>query len=158
MARNAFALFVGLVFGLGLCLSGMYDPSKVIGFLDLAGPWDPSLALVMGGAIIVALPAFALARRRRVAPLGEEIDLPNARIIDAPLAAGAAIFGVGWGLSGVCPAPGIVDVGFLSPAAMIFVAGMVAGMLIWRAAGGLRLNGSSPRFGLDGGAVVGTKK
>jgi uncharacterized protein len=158
MARNAFALFVGLVFGLGLCVSGMYDPSKVIGFLDLAGNWDPSLALVMGGAIIVALPAFALARRRSVAPFSDEIDLPNARMIDAPLAAGAAIFGVGWGLSGVCPAPGIVDVGFLSAAAMIFVSGMVAGMLIWRAAGGLRLNGSLLGFGLDDGAVVDAKK
>src|SRR5271157_2675960 len=92
--------FVGLLFGLGLCLSGMVQPAKVLGFLDLAGAWDPSLALVMGGAIAVAAPAFALARRRRAAWLGGEIELPKATAIDAPLALGALIFGVGWGLAG----------------------------------------------------------
>ena len=139
MKRNALALVVGLIFGLGLCLSGMSEPTKVLGFLDLTGAWDPSLAFVMGGAIALALPAFALARRRRVNWLGGDIDVPNLRAIDAPLLLGAAIFGVGWGLAGVCPGPGIVDVGFLSPSAMIFVAAMAAGMLLWRVAGGLRL-------------------
>jgi uncharacterized membrane protein YedE/YeeE len=139
--RNALALVVGLIFGLGLCLSGMVQPAKVLGFLDLAGAWDPSLALVMGGAIAVAAPAFALARRRRVAWLGGEIDLPKATAIDAPLALGALIFGVGWGLAGVCPAPGVVDVGFLSPSAMIFVAAMAIGMLVSRLAD-LRLRGA----------------
>jgi hypothetical protein len=139
MQRNALALVVGLIFGIGLCLSGMNNPAKITGFLDLAGAWDPSLAFVMGGAIVVALPAFVLARRRRVNWLGGDIDMPGVRAIDAPLLLGAAIFGVGWGLAGVCPGPGIVDVGFLSPSAMIFVAAMAAGMLIWRVTGGLGL-------------------
>ena len=139
--RNAAALIVGLVFGIGLCLSGMSEPSKVLGFLDLAGAWDPSLAFVMAGAIAVAAPAFALARRRRVNWLGGDIDLPKARAIDAPLALGALIFGVGWGLAGVCPAPGIVDIGFFSPSAMVFVAAMAIGMLVSRLAD-LRLRGA----------------
>jgi uncharacterized membrane protein YedE/YeeE len=134
MKRNTLALAVGLVFGLGLCLSGMYQPAKVIGFLDLAGDWDPSLAFVMGGAIAAAAPAFALARRRRAAWLGGAIDLPTAQAIDAPLVVGSAIFGVGWGLAGVCPAPGVVDLGFFSPSAMIFVAAMAIGMLASRLA------------------------
>jgi uncharacterized membrane protein YedE/YeeE len=141
MARNALGLIVGLIFGLGLCLSGMYEPAKVTGFLDLAGRWDPSLAFVMGGAIAVALPAFALARRRASAWIGVPIDLPTKRAIDAPLVVGAAIFGVGWGLAGVCPAPGVVDLGFLSPGAAIFVAAMAAGMLTWRAVADRRLPG-----------------
>jgi hypothetical protein len=141
MTRNALGLIVGLIFGLGLCLSGMYEPAKVTGFLDLAGRWDPSLAFVMGGAIAVALPAFALARRRASAWIGVPIDLPTKRAIDAPLVVGAAIFGVGWGLAGVCPAPGVVDLGFLSPGAAIFVAAMAAGMLTWRAVADRRLPG-----------------
>ena len=141
MKRNIFALAVGLIFGLGLCLSGMYEPAKVTGFLDLAGLWDPSLAFVMGGAIVVALPAFLLARRRSAAWIGGAIDLPTARAIDAPLVVGSAIFGVGWGLGGVCPAPGVVDLGFFSPGAAIFVVAMAAGMLVYRAAAGRRLPG-----------------
>jgi uncharacterized membrane protein YedE/YeeE len=141
MKRNIFALVVGLIFGLGLCLSGMYQPAKVIGFLDLAGNWDPSLAFVMGGAIVVALPAFLLARRRSAAWIGGAIDLPTAHAIDAPLVVGSAIFGIGWGLAGVCPAPGVVDLGFFSPGAAIFVASMAVGMLIYRAAAGRRLPG-----------------
>ena len=112
----------------------MSEPSKVLGFLDLAGAWDPSLAFVMGGAIAVAAPAFALARRRRVDWLGGDIELPRTRAIDAPLALGALAFGVGWGLAGVCPAPGIVDIGFASPSALIFVAAMAIGMLASRLA------------------------
>ena len=95
--RNAIAGVVGLAFGLGLCLSGMNEPTKVLAFLDLAGDWDPSLAFVMGGAIALALPAFALARRRRIDWSGQPIDWPGRREIDAPLALGALIFGVGWG-------------------------------------------------------------
>ena len=86
MKRNLFALAVGLIFGLGLCLSGMYEPAKVTGFLDLAGLWDPSLAFVMGGAIVVALPAFLIARRRSAAWIGGAIELPTAQAIDAPMA------------------------------------------------------------------------
>ena len=137
MKRNIFALGAGLIFGLGLCLSGMYEPAKVIGFLDLAGNWDPSLAFVMGGAIVVALPAFLLARRRSAAWVGGAIDLPTARTIDAPLVVGSAVFGIGWG----CPAPGVVDLGFFSPGAAVFVAAMAAGMLIHRAAASRRLPG-----------------
>jgi hypothetical protein len=141
MKRNLFALAVGLIFGLGLCLSGMYEPAKVTGFLDLAGLWDPSLAFVMGGAIVVALPAFLIARRRSAAWIGGAIELPTAQAIDAPLVVGAAIFGIGWGLGGVCPAPGVVDLGFFSPGAAIFVVSMAAGMLVYRAAAGRRFPG-----------------
>ena len=141
MKRNVFALVVGLIFGFGLCLSGMYQPAKVTGFLDLAGEWDPSLAFVMGGAVVVALPAFLLARRRSAAWIGGAIDLPAAQTIDLPLVVGSAIFGIGWGLCGVCPAPGVVDLGFLTPGAAIFVAAMAAGMLVYRAAAGWRLPG-----------------
>lgn len=139
MKRNVFALAVGLIFGLGLCLSGMCGPAKVTGFLDLAGLWDPSLAFVMAGAIVVALPAFLVARRRSAAWIGGAIELPTAKTIDAPLVAGAAIFGVGWGLGGVCPAPGVVDLGFFSPGAAIFVVAMAAGMLVYRGAVAARL-------------------
>ena len=141
MKRNIFALAVGLIFGLGLCLSGMYEPAKVTGFLDLAGLWDPSLAFVMGGAIVVALPAFLIARRRSAAWIGGAIDLPTAKAIDRPLVVGAAIFGIGWGLGGVCPAPGVVDLGFFSPGAAIFVVSMAAGMLVYRSAAARRLPG-----------------
>jgi uncharacterized protein len=141
MKRNIFALVVGLIFGLGLWLSGMYQPVKVTGFLDLAGAWDPSLAFVMGGAIVVALPAFLIARRRSAAWVGGAIDLPTARAIDAPLVVGSGVFGIGWGLGGVCPAPGVVDLGLLSPGAAIFVVSMAAGMLVYRAAAGRRLPG-----------------
>ena len=141
MKRNVFALGVGLIFGLGLCLSGMYQPAKVIGFLDLAGNWDPSLAFVMGGAIVVALPAFRLARRRSAAWISGAIELPTKRAIDAPLVVGSGVFGIGWGLAGVCPAPGVVDLGFFSPGAAIFVAAMAAGMLASRFAD-LRLRGA----------------
>lgn len=130
--RNVLALFVGLLFGLGLCLSGMSNPAKVTGFLDLAGAWDPSLAFVMAGAIAVAFPAFRLARKGRRDLAGETIALPNPSTIDAPLVAGAAIFGVGWGLGGVCPGPGVVDVGFLSLQALLFVVAMAAGITLCR--------------------------
>ena len=141
MKRNVFALAVGLIFGLGLCLSGMCEPAKVTGFLDLAGLWDPSLAFVMSGAIVVALPAFWLARRRSAAWVDGAIELPTKRAIDAPLIVGAGVFGIGWGLGGVCPAPGVVDLGFLSPGAAIFVVSMAVGMRVYRTAAGRRLPG-----------------
>lgn len=133
MSRNAIGLIAGLLFGLGLCFSGMNDPNKVLGFLDLAGAWDPSLAFVMAGAIAVALPAFAWARRRPLDWGGEAIELPSRRDLDAPLILGSLIFGVGWGLGGLCPGPGIVDVGFLSAGAAMFVAAMAVGALAYRA-------------------------
>ena len=127
--RNIIGLAAGLIFGLGLCLSGMSQPRKVQGFLDLAGNWDPSLALVMVGAIAVAAPTFYLARRRGRDWSGDALRLPQRREIDAPLLVGSALFGVGWGLAGLCPGPALVGVGFLSPLALAFVAAMAVGVL-----------------------------
>ena len=118
----------GLLFGLGLCLSGMTDPRKVLGFLDLGGAWDPSLAFVMGGAVAVAFVAFRFAIRRGTTLSGGPLHLPAARTIDARLAAGSLIFGVGWGLVGLCPGPAIVDLGYLDGGAALFVLAMAAGM------------------------------
>lgn len=124
-ALTAFAF--GLLFGLGLLLSGMTDPDRVKAFLDIAGTWNPALALVMGGAIAVALPAFARARRGGRSLLGESINLPTNRRIDARLLGGAAIFGLGWGLAGICPGPGLVLAGHLAPGALVFVAALYLG-------------------------------
>ena len=129
--RNLFCFAVGLTFGVGLCLSGMTAPDKVLGFLDLAGEWDPSLALVLGGAVAIGLVGFGMARRRGHALLGGVMDIPRRRDIDGRLIAGSLIFGVGWGLAGICPGPGIVDVGFLDPRAIVFVAAMAAAMLAY---------------------------
>lgn len=126
-ARVASAFGAGGLFGVGLVVSGMTDPAKVRGFLDLAGSWDPSLAFVMGGAIPVAAAGFALARRRRTSLLGEPIPTLPRRGVDARTLLGAAAFGVGWGLGGFCPGPAVVALGTGSPRALLFVAAMVAG-------------------------------
>ena len=125
---------VGLLFGWGLLLSGMTDPGKVIGFLDLAGRWDPSLAFVMGGAILVGYFAFAAAGKRARTFLGGALQLPTHRDIDARLVAGSALFGVGWGLAGFCPGPALVALGAGIDQAALFVAAMLAGMVIYDAA------------------------
>lgn len=125
---------VGLVFGVGLILSGMTDPGKVIGFLDLFGAWDPSLALVMGGAIAVGVFAFALAKRRSTTFLGGALSLPDSREIDPPLVMGSLLFGVGWGLAGFCPGPALVSLGAGQPKAAAFVLSMLAGMLLFELA------------------------
>lgn len=122
------SLLAGLVFGLGLILSGMADPAKVLGFLDLFGAWDPSLALVMGGAIAVGLPAFAWTRRRAVSLLGAPMRLPTARTIDRRLVGGSVLFGIGWGIAGFCPGPALVAFGMGLAPALIFVAAMLVGM------------------------------
>jgi uncharacterized protein len=122
---------VGLVFGLGLLVSRMADPAKVLGFLDLAGDWDPSLALVMVGAIAVGAVGFALARRRPKALLGGPMRLPVARQIDRRLVVGSALFGMGWGLAGFCPGPALTAVGMGEPKALLFVLAMLAGMGIY---------------------------
>jgi uncharacterized membrane protein YedE/YeeE len=119
---------VGLLFGLGLLLSGMTDPGKVLGFLDLIGPWDPSLALVMGGAIAVGVIAFALAKKRTVSFLGGAMRLPMSSQIDRRLIVGAAMFGAGWGLAGFCPGPALVSLASGQPKAAIFVVAMLVGM------------------------------
>ena len=127
--RNRISEFViGLVFGLGLIISGMTDPGKVLGFLDLAGLWDPSLALVMGGAVLVGLFAFTVARKRTTSVLGGAMQLPTARQIDRRLALGSIAFGVGWGIAGFCPGPAIVSLGTGEPKAVVFVLAMLVGM------------------------------
>ena len=122
------ALLSGLVFGLGLIVSGMANPAKVLGFLDLAGLWDPSLAFVMGGAIAVGAVAFAVAKRRSASLLGAPMRLPSARHIDRRLVLGSLLFGVGWGVAGFCPGPALVGVGMGLAKAMAFVAAMLVGM------------------------------
>ena len=136
MSQRISEFLVGLVFGLGLLLSGMTDPGKVQGFLDLAGAWDPSLAFVMGGAVLVGLGAFALARHRTRTFLGGARQLPKPGEIDRRLLAGALLFGAGWGLAGFCPGPALVTAAMLEPKALLFVAAMLAGMALyeWRGA------------------------
>lgn len=122
---------VGLVFGIGLIVSGMTDPGKVIGFLDLFGAWDPSLAFVMGGAIMVGAVAFWLARQRTQNFLGSAMRLPSSRDIDRRLIGGSLMFGAGWGLAGFCPGPAIVAFGAGLPKAVVFVVAMLAGMWVF---------------------------
>ena len=125
---NVFAFLAGLVFGLGLIVSGMANPAKVVGFLDVAGSWDPSLAFVMAGAVSVGVIAFAAARRRTVSVLGSEMKLPTTDRIDRRLLAGSAVFGVGWGMAGFCPGPGLVALGMGEGKAVVFVVAMLLGM------------------------------
>ena len=122
---------VGLLFGWGLMASGMTDPGKVIGFLDLTGSWDPSLALVMGGAIAVGFFAFGTAKKRTSNFLGGALHLPTSSDIDKRLILGALLFGAGWGLAGFCPGPGIVSMAAGQPKAAVFVVAMLAGMLVF---------------------------
>ena len=122
------SLLAGLVFGLGLIVSGMATPAKVLGFLDLAGRWDPSLAFVMAGAIGVGVVAFAVARTRTRSFLGAEMKLSTASHIDRRLIVGGLLFGMGWGIAGFCPGPAIVALGMGQSKAVIFVAAMLAGM------------------------------
>jgi uncharacterized protein len=127
---------VGLVFGLGLLLSGMSDPAKVLNFLDLggiaAGSWDPSLAFVMAGAVAVAFAGFRLVLRRSQPLFAEKFHLPTKRELDFRIVSGPAIFGIGWGLAGFCPGPALTALGFGSRAAFLFVAAMLAGMWLAR--------------------------
>ena len=123
------ALIAGLVFGLGLMLSGMGNPAKVQNFLDVFGHWDPSLGLVMGGAIAVGLVAFTWAKKRKTAVLGEPMQLPTATVIDRQLLTGAALFGIGWGLAGFCPGPAVMNLSTGAGEVLLFVAAMLVGML-----------------------------
>lgn len=131
--KYAIAFVIGLIFGAGLLVSGMYLPAKVLGFLDLAGKWDPSLAFVMGAALPFSAIGFVLARRRGKAVFGDPLHIPERTRIDPRLLAGAAIFGVGWGLSGVCPGPAIFNLGFASGPAFVFFAAVAAGMAAYEA-------------------------
>jgi uncharacterized protein len=134
-----FALFCGLVFGAGLVISGMTDTARVLGFLDVLaipkGNWDPTLAIVMAAALIVSIPGFWLAKRRGRPILADVAAWPSRTDIDRPLIAGAALFGAGWGLVGLCPGPAIANIATLSPAVLLFVTAMIAGMAahdLWR--------------------------
>jgi uncharacterized protein len=127
--RTLFALLSGLVFGLGLIAGGMTDPAKVKGFLDLIGPWDPSLAFVMGGAIAVGVFAFAAAKRRTRSWTGDPMEIPSSTLIDRRLIAGGVLFGIGWGIGGFCPGPALVALGSGLAPAGVFVAAMLAGMV-----------------------------
>ncbi len=130
-AHRLSEFLVGLLFGWGLLISGMTDPGKVIGFLDLAGAWDPSLALVMGGAIAVGFFAFGTAKKRTSNFFGGALHLPTSRDIDKRLLLGSLLFGAGWGLAGFCPGPGIVSMAAGQPKAAVFVVAMIAGMLVF---------------------------
>lgn len=131
MKANLVAFVTGSLFAAGLALSGMLRPSKIEGFLDVAGSWDPSLAFVMLGAIAVHFVAYRLVRRYRASPLFDtEFRLPTRTDIDARLVVGALIFGVGWGLGGFCPGPGLVAAGAGSVGAIVFVVGMTAGIML----------------------------
>ena len=136
------ALLAGLLFGIGLMVSGMANPAKVLGFLDLAGTWDPSLAFVMAGAIAIGLVAFLIAKRRKRSWLGLPMQLPASTAVTLRLVLGSAAFGVGWGMAGFCPGPALVGLGAGYPKAVGFVAAMVAGMAVFeiveRAASSMR--------------------
>nr|WP_298683233.1 DUF6691 family protein [uncultured Dongia sp.] len=137
MPRVIVALLAGLIFGAGLALSGMANPQKVLAFLDLGaiatGGWDPSLAFVMGGALIVALPGFAFARRRARPLAAETFTWPAASAIDKPLMLGAVLFGIGWGVAGICPGPALTLLVLDGTAAIIFFVAMLAGMTLFAA-------------------------
>jgi hypothetical protein len=130
--RNLAALACGLVFGLGLSLAQMTNPDKVLNFLDLAGTWDPSLLLVLGGAVVLATIAFFFIFKRQTPLWDSQFHLPVAQAIDRPLLVGSALFGLGWGLSGYCPGPAIASLGFANPEALWVVPAMVAGAALQR--------------------------
>lgn len=131
MQHRVTEFLVGLLFGVGLIVAGMTDPSKVLGFLDLAGNWDPSLAFVMGGGILVGLGAFATAKKRTTTFFGGAMHLPTSTDIDKRLIGGGLLFGAGWGLAGFCPGPAIVSLGAGQPKAAAFVAAMLVGMAVF---------------------------
>ncbi|WP_457108271.1 DUF6691 family protein [Methylobacterium sp. P5_C11] len=130
MARTVCAFAVGLLFGLGLLVSGMANPAKVLAFLDVTGRWDPSLALVMAGAVTVSAVGYHVAKRRGRPVFAPRLDIPTRRDLDARLIAGAAIFGLGWGLAGLCPGPALTILTLVPTRAATFVAAMVVGMLM----------------------------
>ncbi|MBV8633627.1 MAG: YeeE/YedE family protein [Burkholderiaceae bacterium] len=125
------ALISGLLFGTGLIISGMSNPAKIMAFLDLSGNWDPSLVFVMAGAIAVAAPAFAWAKRRRQTLLNTPLNLPENTAIDKRLVVGSLLFGAGWGLAGFCPGPALVAASSGIPGALLFAAAMLSGMALF---------------------------
>jgi uncharacterized membrane protein YedE/YeeE len=138
--RPLFALLSGLLFGLGLAVSGMANPAKVLGFLDFAGAWDPTLALVMFGALMVTMPGFRLVLRRERPWYADAFSLPTSTDLEPRLLIGAAIFGLGWGLAGLCPGPAVADLVTGRLEILVFVAAMLAGMALFS-----RLHGAALR-------------
>jgi uncharacterized membrane protein YedE/YeeE len=131
MPRILVALFAGALFGVGLAISGMMNPAKIIGFLDIAGNWDPTLAFVMGGALLVTIPAFRLILNRPRPILADGFALPTRSALDTRLLGGSALFGVGWGLSGFCPGPAVAALTTGLTPVFAFVAAMIAGMTVY---------------------------
>lgn len=131
-AQSIASLSLGAVFGLGLSLSGMTDPNKVQNFLDFGGRWDPSLLLVLGGALLVTVLTFPLILRRSQPVLGHKFHLPTAQHVDLKLVIGSALFGIGWGLGGFCPGPALVALATGSRSALLFVVAMLLGMALHR--------------------------
>jgi uncharacterized protein len=140
-----FAFVAGLVFGIGLLVSGMVNPAKVLGFLDLTGRWDPSLALVMASAVALGAVGFAIAGGRTTTLLGTPMLLPTTRTIDRRLVFGGVLFGIGWGLAGFCPGPAVAALGAGHLKAIVFVAAMAAGMVVFEWIEGMRAR-STPRL------------
>ena len=132
MLKNIIGLLAGLLFGIGLLISGMTDPVKVQGFLDVFGAWDISLALVMGGGLIVAIVGVQLAKRQQTSWIGTLIEMPSKTVINKKLLIGAMLFGIGWGLVGICPGPGIVLLGTGQWQAYVFIPAMIIGMLAYQ--------------------------
>ena len=132
MLKNIIGLLAGLLFGVGLLISGMTDPAKVQGFLDVFSAWDISLALVMGGGLAVAIVGVQLAKRQKMSWIDTPIDMPTKTTINSKLLIGAMLFGIGWGLVGICPGPGIVLLGTGQWQAYIFIPAMIIGMLVYQ--------------------------
>lgn len=130
--KQVTSLIAGAIFGLGLTISGMVNPAKVIGFLDIAGNWDPTLIFVMGGAMIPMFVSWALVKKMRRPIGGGEFSLPTLKEIDKRLLSGAAMFGIGWGLVGICPGPGLSALTFGNPNILVFVSAMIIGMIVFR--------------------------
>lgn len=143
--KNIVGLIAGLIFGLGLIISGMADPAKVLNFLDVFGTWDPSLAFVMGGAVLVAMPGFWIVTRAEAPLLGDRFHLPTKTDLDPRLLSGAAIFGVGWGLGGFCPGPALTALPMAAAGTLAFVPMMLAGMWLARRTDLLRIRALTPR-------------
>jgi hypothetical protein len=129
--KNLSVFLIACLFSLGLCISGLVAPRKVLAFLDLFGAWDPSLFFTMGGGLVVAAVSYFATRNRAASLLGEPMQVPSNSTIDARLIGGSLLFGAGWGLAGVCPGPAIVNLGFLSGPAAVFVTAMLVGMALY---------------------------
>jgi len=126
------ALVIGLIFGLGISISGMANPAKVLNFFDIFGTWDPSLAFVMAGALAVNIPGYRLAFRRPAPVIEPRFQLPDKRVVDRRLVLGSATFGIGWGIAGFCPGGALPVISTLEPGVLLFIAALIVGMLVAR--------------------------